>query len=204
MSDPEGAIEDNEENDEGEDSDEDDAVVLEAMTERCGCSSIAQESPPFTVEDNSEEIRRNKIHAFLASLTPNSITNQIIANCVRIAKSQTMLASLGVTNLANKVLPPGIVDDERFQSVMVKVEQEEQVVDQEEYPDSLRPGQKAGRPGAAQQEFDYKSWERRTTNYPKVDITDEMQVQASTAFLAFRWNTGLVVAASWSHMTTPS
>lgn len=48
------------------------------------------------------------------SLTPNVFTDQIIADCVWIAKSKDMLASLGVKNRANEVLPLCIVNNERF------------------------------------------------------------------------------------------
>lgn len=58
------------------------------MTQGSGCSSITQKNPPFVVEDNSEEIQRNKMHAFLASLTPDTIIDQIIAGYVRMTKSK--------------------------------------------------------------------------------------------------------------------
>lgn len=71
---------------------------------------------------------------------------------------------------------------------MVKIETKQIDVDLNEYFDSHRLGLKIYCPTAIEQEFDYKSWERRTTNYPEVKITDEMRVKARTAFLAFCWS----------------
>lgn len=68
---------------------------------------------------------------------------------------------------------------------MVKVEQEPLDIDIGESYDNLQPEPKIGHLGVAQQEFDYKSWERCTTNYPKVEITDEMMVKACTTLPAF-------------------
>lgn len=82
--------------------------------EQSGYSSVAQEIPPFTIEDNYEETRQNKMHAFLACLIPNFVTDQIIVDCVRIAKSKELRASLGMSNLANKVILPHIVNDKRY------------------------------------------------------------------------------------------
>lgn len=159
--------------------------MVKTMTQRSGYSLVAQVIPPFTVEDNSKEIHMNKMCTFLVSLTPDSITDQIIANCMRITKLKSILSSLGVTNLANKVLPPCIANDKIFQSAMVKVEYEEQVVNLKEYHDSLHLGKKIGHPCASQKKFDYKSWERRTTNYLEVDITKEMQVRARISLLMY-------------------
>lgn len=55
----------------------------------------------------------------------------------------------------------------------------------EEYFEGLRPAQKVGRPGDVEQEFDHKSWKRRATNYPEVEITDEMRVKARTIMPTF-------------------
>lgn len=63
--------------------------------------------------------------ALFAILTLEAITDQIIADCMRIAKSKAILASLGVTNLANEVLHQCIVNDDRFWSAIAKVEQKE-------------------------------------------------------------------------------
>lgn len=122
-----------------------------------GCSSVAQAIPLFTIEDNSKEIWRNKIHAFLVSLTLESITDQIIADYVWLAKSKEFCSSLDMANLANDVLPTRIANDEWFGSAMIKVKQEHLNISLGEYYDGLQPWQKVGHFGATQQEFDYKS-----------------------------------------------
>lgn len=53
-----------------------------------------------------------------------------------------MLASLSMTDLANEVLPPHIVHDPRFWTLMVKIEKNEQAIDLEEYANRLHPGEK--------------------------------------------------------------
>lgn len=46
-----------------------------------GGSSVTQEIPTFTNED-TEEIRSDKIRAFFASLNLDATTNDIIVDCV--------------------------------------------------------------------------------------------------------------------------
>lgn len=96
----------------------------------------------FRVEDNSNEIGRNRLQTFLACLEHGTISNKVIVDNVRIAKSKDMLASLGVTNLANELLPSHIVNDPRFCTLMVKIEREEQADDLKEYVDGLHPREK--------------------------------------------------------------
>lgn len=57
-----------------------------------------------------------------------------------------MLASLGVTNLANKVVPPCIVNNKRSWNLMVKIEHEEHDVDLVEYANGLYSGEKSNGP----------------------------------------------------------
>lgn len=82
------------------------------MTQRSGCSSVTQEIPIFSTEDNSKQIHRNKMRAFLANLALDAITNQSIVDCVRIAKSKEVCSSLGMTNLSNDMLASRITNDE--------------------------------------------------------------------------------------------
>lgn len=89
-----------------------------------------------------------------------------------------MLPSLGVTNLVNEVLPPKIINDTKFWNSMVKIKREEQVINLEEYANGICLREKPKRPSFIQQKFDYKYWARLTTNYPKVDMIDEIRVKA--------------------------
>lgn len=64
---------------------------------------VGPRDPPFIMEDESEEIRRNKMCAFFVLLTLDVVTERIIADCIGITKLNDMLSSLGVSNLTNKV-----------------------------------------------------------------------------------------------------
>lgn len=59
--------------------------------------------------------------AFFVSLEPRAITDEVIVDCARIAKVKDVLASIGVIDLANEMLPSYIVDDPRFWNLMVKI-----------------------------------------------------------------------------------
>lgn len=75
-----------------------------------------------------------------SSLTTETITDEIIADCIRMAKSKTFCTSIGVTNLAKNVLPDRIANDERFWGAMVKVKTEQLDINVNEYFESLRLG----------------------------------------------------------------
>lgn len=45
------------------------------------------------------------------SLGPRTVTDEVIADYARIAKSKDFMASLGVTNLVSEVMPPHIAND---------------------------------------------------------------------------------------------
>lgn len=78
-------------------------------------------NPCLFAADNTKEIQRNKIHAYLASLTLNTITDQIIVDCILIAKSRQLCASLGVINLAKEMFLARIAADERFQRAQLNL-----------------------------------------------------------------------------------
>lgn len=59
---------------------------------------------------------------FFASLTTNVVTDQIIVDYVRVEKSKDIIASLGVINLVNEVMPLHIVSDKRLWNMMLKIE----------------------------------------------------------------------------------
>lgn len=161
-------------------------LVGEGMTQRSDRSLVICDIPSFIVEDNNKEIYRDKILAFFARLTPEAITNKIIADSIMMAKSKTFYMSIGVINLARDVLPDCIVNEKRFYRAMVKVEIEKLNVDLGEYLDGIRPREKIGRPTVIEQEFNYKSWEQCPTNHPMVEIIGKMHVKDCTTFRAFR------------------
>lgn len=82
--------------------------------------------------------------AFLVSLTPYIITSQIMVDYIWIDKSKDVCSSLGMTNPANEVLPLDIVGDERLWSTIVKIKQELQGIDLEQYYGSLCSSKKYG------------------------------------------------------------
>lgn len=54
------------------------------------------------------------MYTSFSSLEHDTVTNKIIADYIRIAKSKDMMASLGMTNLVKEVLPPRMVNGVRF------------------------------------------------------------------------------------------
>lgn len=75
---------------------------------------IVQETPTFYAKYNTKEIQREKVQAYLVSLTQDIITDDITMDCVCMTKSKEFLASLCVINLVKKVLTAHIATDERF------------------------------------------------------------------------------------------
>lgn len=116
------------------------------------------------------------------SLTLEALTYEIIAYCIKMAKSKTFCMSIGMTNLAKDVLPKWIANGDRFWGAMDKVETKELDVVLGKYIYGLRSGEKIGRPTVVEQDFNYKSWDQYTTNYPEVEITEEMHIKACTTF----------------------
>lgn len=81
------------------------------MTQQSGDSSVICEIPPFTIDDNTEEIHRDKLRAYFANLTTKAITDQIITDFIKMVKSLSFCTSIMVTNLAKEVFPKHIVKD---------------------------------------------------------------------------------------------
>lgn len=85
---------------------------------------------------------------FFTSLKPNAVTDQILADCVRIVKLKDMLAFFRYDQSSEQ--SAHIVTDKRFWNLIDNIEQKEHDVDLEESADRLHPGENSNRPGLVQ------------------------------------------------------
>lgn len=70
-------------------------------------------------------------------MTPDTVTDQKITDCLIMAKSQTYCTSIRVKNLAKELLPDFIITNDKFFTAMVKVKTEVIDIGLREYFDSL-------------------------------------------------------------------
>lgn len=102
--------------------------------EQSGCSSIAWDIPNYiaNVKSNPKQNRRKRLWDYLASLTGEQRTTEIMVNLYR---PDPYPASLGWTNLVNVVLLENITSDGWFWTIFVK---REDPVDLNDYNVSLQ------------------------------------------------------------------
>lgn len=86
-----------------------DTELIDDTMQRSGVSSIAQEISTFTTDNQTTEMRWEKLWRYFDSLTEEAITDEIIIDYLNMARNPTYNTSLGVENVANDIFPPFIV-----------------------------------------------------------------------------------------------
>lgn len=154
--------------------------------ERSGCNFFVRDLSHLRVayEALAKKERVEMMQYQFASLIQEGIIHDIITDYARLAKSKTNLTSIGVNKLAAKMLAPKVINNPRFRTQMVKLEQEE-LIDLRDDPTEIQADEKLKTTRSTQQEFDYQPWVQRNTQYPEVQITKEIRVVACTTLKTF-------------------